>query len=79
MLSASLAASLASTWLSRGEELYFRGIIQNLLTPGLGAPVAQLIASLLFDLPRERYALVAAVAGWFYGRTLNAEVSSRPA
>ena len=60
---------------SLGEELYFRGIIQNLLTERFGSPVAQLIASLLFglvhlprDFPDWRYALVATAAGWFYGR-----------
>ena len=73
----SVVGSIVGVYLvvSLGEELYFRGIIQNLLTPRLGAPVAQLIASLLFGLvhlprgfPNWRYALVAAVAGWFYGR-----------
>ena len=73
----SVVGSIGGIYLvvSLGEELYFRGIIQNLLTPRLGLPVAQLIASLLFGLvhlprgfPNWRYALVAAVAGWFYGR-----------
>ena len=74
---ASVVGSVVGIYLvvSLGEELYFRGIIQNLLTPRLGLPVAQLIASLLFGLvhlprgfPNWRYALLAAVAGWFYGR-----------
>ena len=73
----SVVGSIGGVYLvvSLGEELYFRGIIQNLLTPRLGLPVAQLIASLLFGLvhlprgfPNWRYALLAAVAGWFYGR-----------
>ncbi len=74
----SVVGSIVGVYLvvSLGEELYFRGIIQNLLTERLGsAPSAQLIASLLFGLvhlprgfPNWRYALVAAVAGWFYGR-----------
>ncbi len=74
---ASVVGSIVGIYLvvSLGEELYFRGIVQNLLTPRLGLPVAQLIASLLFGLvhlprgfPNWRYALLAAVAGWFYGR-----------
>lgn len=68
ILGVYLAVSLA-------EELYFRGIIQNLLTPRLGPSISQLTACLLFGLvhlprgfPNWRYALLAGVAGWFYGR-----------
>ncbi len=73
----SVVGSIVGVYLvvSLGEELYFRGIIQNLLTERFGSPVAQLIASLLFglvhlprDFPDWRYALVATAAGWFYGR-----------
>jgi membrane protease YdiL (CAAX protease family) len=62
--------------LALAEEMFFRGILQNLLSASLGRPlVAQLIASVLFGavhlprgFPNWRYALLAAVAGWFYGR-----------
>lgn len=61
------------------EELYFRGILENLLSGSLrGLVLARLIASLLFGLahlspgfPNWRYAVVAAVAGWFYGRAYS--------
>jgi len=66
------------------EELYFRGILQNLLSATWGRPGwAQLVASLLFGLahiasrgfPNWRYALAAALAGWFYGRAYRANRS----
>ncbi|MBI3665693.1 MAG: CPBP family intramembrane metalloprotease [Acidobacteria bacterium] len=59
------------------EELFFRGILQNLATTSLGSAVgAQALASLLFGLshlpfrrfPNWRFALLAAIAGWFYGQ-----------
>jgi membrane protease YdiL (CAAX protease family) len=70
------------------EEFAFRGITQNLLTSSLRKPLlAQLIASVLFGLahlptgtfPNWRYALVAAVAGWFYGRAYLETQSIVPA
>ena len=70
------------------EEFAFRGITQNLLTASLRKPfVAQLVASVLFGLvhlptgtfPNWRYALVAAVAGWFYGRAYAEGRSIAPA
>jgi membrane protease YdiL (CAAX protease family) len=70
------------------EEFAFRGITQNLLTSTLRKPhLAQLIASVLFGLahlptgtfPNWRYALVAAVAGWFYGRAYLERQSIVPA
>ena len=66
------------------EELYFRGILQNLLSSTWGRPRwAQFTASVLFGLahiasrgfPNWRYALAAAFAGWFYGRAYNADRS----
>ena len=63
-----------------GEELYFRGLIQNLSTQrGLSPWVAQLVTSVLFGaahlgrrgFPNWRYGAVAAVAGWFYGRAYS--------
>jgi membrane protease YdiL (CAAX protease family) len=58
------------------EEMYFRGVLQNLLAARLRHPqTALVLASLLFGLshlgrgfPNWRYAAVATVAGWFYGR-----------
>jgi membrane protease YdiL (CAAX protease family) len=70
------------------EEFAFRGITQNLLTATLRKPLlAQLVASILFGLvhlptgtfPNWRYALVAAVAGWFYGRAYVESRSIAPA
>jgi membrane protease YdiL (CAAX protease family) len=59
------------------EEFYFRGLLQNWIAGWTGRPqLALAIASVLFGLahlgfrtfPNWRFALVAAVAGWFYGR-----------
>ncbi len=70
------------------EEFAFRGITQNLLTASLRKPLlAQLIASVLFGLvhlptgifPNWRFALVAAVGGWFYGRAYTERRSIVPA
>ena len=67
-----------------GEELYFRGLIQNLAARGpLSAWAAQLTASVLFGaahlgrhgFPNWEYAAVAAAAGWFYGRAFAAHGS----
>jgi membrane protease YdiL (CAAX protease family) len=58
------------------EELFFRGLLQNLLEGSLGSRhAAQAIASVLFGLshiqhapfPNWRYVTLATVAGWFYG------------
>ena len=70
------------------EEFAFRGITQNLLATALKRPLlAQLIASILFGLvhlpsrgfPNWRFALVSAVAGWFYGRAYAEQRSIVPA
>ena len=67
-----------------GEELYFRGLIQNLtVRRGISPWAAQLIASVVFGaahlgrrgFPNWEYATVAAVAGWFYGRAYAARGS----
>ena len=64
-------------FLALGEELYFRGILQNLLTRHLGsAPAAQIIASIFYAMshissrhfPNWEYAAVTLVLGWFCGR-----------
>jgi membrane protease YdiL (CAAX protease family) len=62
------------------EELFFRGILQNLLTPRLGQTKALILTSCLFGLSHFhkgatfnwRYVLIAAIAGVFYGRAWQA-------
>jgi membrane protease YdiL (CAAX protease family) len=55
------------------EEMYFRGVLQNLLAARIGhAQVALLLTSLLFGLSHLgrgwRHALVTVLLGWFCGR-----------
>jgi membrane protease YdiL (CAAX protease family) len=59
------------------EELYFRGLVQNLLERHMGRNAALITASILFGLSHFntrtiffnwRYVLLAAIAGFFYGR-----------
>ncbi|HEY6305282.1 MAG TPA: CPBP family intramembrane glutamic endopeptidase [Candidatus Angelobacter sp.] len=58
------------------EELFFRGLVQNLLERRLGRISALVVASVLFGLSHFnkgarfnwRYVLLAAIAGLFYGR-----------
>jgi hypothetical protein len=62
------------------EELFFRGILQNLLTPRLGQTKALILTACLFGLSHFhkgaafnwRYVLIAAIAGIFYGRAWQA-------
>lgn len=58
------------------EELFFRGLFQNLLEGACGSRYgAQAVASALFGFshilhapfPNWRYVLLASIAGWFYG------------
>ncbi len=57
------------------EELFFRGILQNLLEKSMTNPhAARAVASVIFGLshihhgfPNWRYVIMATVAGWFYG------------
>jgi uncharacterized protein len=58
------------------EELFFRGLFQNLLEVSIGSRnIAQAIASVVFGLshiqhapfPNWRYVALASIAGWFYG------------
>jgi len=63
------------------EELFFRGILQNLLETRLGRTGALILTSVLFGLSHFhkgaafnwRYVLLAAIAGIFYGRAWRAE------
>jgi uncharacterized protein len=68
------------------EELFFRGVLQRRLEDWTGRPgVALLTASLLFGsvhlpfrgFPNWRFALLAAVAGMFYGRAFREAGSIR--
>jgi len=62
------------------EELFFRGILQNLLETRLGKRPALVTAALLFGLSHFnhgasfnwRYVLLASIAGVFYGRAWRA-------
>ena len=63
-----------------GEELFFRGLIQNLLMQrGFSQWRAQLLVSILFGavhlgrgtFPNWKYGFSSAVAGWFYGRAYS--------
>ncbi len=62
------------------EELFFRGVLQHLGAATLGSALAaQLLASILFglshlpfrDFPNWRFALLSAIAGWFYGQAFR--------
>ena len=78
-----LAAAIVLTFalVAIPEELFFRGILQNLLETRLGRRWALLLASLLFGLAHFnkgaifnwRYVLLATVAGIFYGRAWRAQ------
>ncbi len=58
------------------EEFFFRGLLQNLLEPRLGRSRALLVAAVIFGLSHFnkplpfnwRYVIMAALAGFFYGR-----------
>jgi membrane protease YdiL (CAAX protease family) len=74
----NVIAALVITFLLTAvpEELFFRGILQNLLEPTLGRSNSLLLASALFGLSHFhkgamfnwRYVLLAFIAGLFYGR-----------
>lgn len=59
-----------------GEEFFFRGILQPRLSGWLGVRIGLVATSVLFgaahlpfrEFPNWRFAVLAAVAGWFYGR-----------
>ncbi len=80
---AQIAAGVLVTFLLTAvpEELFFRGLLQNLLEPHLGRLRALAVASFLFGLSHFhkgavfnwRYVLLAAIAGVFYGRAWRAQ------
>ncbi len=63
------------------EEMFFRGILQNLLETRLGRTRALIVAALIFGLSHFnkgamfnwRYVLLATIAGVFYGRAWRAQ------
>ena len=63
------------------EELFFRGILQNLLEPKIGRVWALMVTACLFGLSHFhkgatfnwRYVMIASVAGIFYGRAWRAK------
>jgi membrane protease YdiL (CAAX protease family) len=70
------------------EELVFRGLLQQWLRDWTGSAAAALVlTSVIFGLvhlpfrefPNWRFALVAAIAGWFYGRAYQRAGSIRAA
>lgn len=74
--SASAALLVTFFFVALPEELFFRGLLQNLLEPGLGRLRSLLTASVIFGLSHFnkplpfnwRYVLLATLAGIFYGR-----------
>ena len=62
------------------EELFFRGVLQNLLESRIGHPRALIVAAVLFGLSHFnkplpfnwRYVLLGSIAGLFYGRAWHA-------
>lgn len=63
------------------EELFFRGLLQNLLETRLPRRYALAVAAGIFGLSHYihgavfnwRYVILAAIAGWFYGRAWRSE------
>jgi uncharacterized protein len=80
---AATAGGLLTTFLlvAVPEELFFRGILQNLLETRFSRRVALLMAAILFGLAHFnrgvsfnwRYVLLATIAGIFYGRAWRAQ------
>jgi len=79
---ASLLSGVLTTFLlvAVPEEMFFRGILQNLLETRLGQNTALVLAALLFGLAHFntgasfnwRYVILATIAGIFYGRAWRA-------
>ena len=74
-------AVLTFLFIAIPEELFFRGILQNLLETRIGRQGALALASILFGLSHYhrggtfdwRYILLASIAGVFYGRAWRAD------
>jgi len=80
-----IATFLGILWVvALSEEFFFRGLLQSRLTDWTGnAPIALAGAAVLFGVvhlgfrqfPNWRFALLAGVAGWFYGRAYQQAAS----
>jgi membrane protease YdiL (CAAX protease family) len=74
--SASAALLITFFFVAIPEELFFRGLLQNLLEPRIGYGASLLMTSVIFGLshfnkPHSfnwRYVMLATIAGIFYGR-----------
>jgi uncharacterized protein len=74
--SASAALLVTFFFVAIPEELFFRGLLQNLLEPRVGYPGSLFVTAVIFGLSHFnkplpfnwRYVLLATVAGVFYGR-----------
>ncbi len=74
--SALSAAAITLFFVAIPEELFFRGLLQNLLRPRLGPTGALWVSAMIFGLSHFnkplpfnwRYVLLATIAGVFYGR-----------
>ena len=85
----TIAASYAGIFLfiAVAEELFFRGILQNLLETSMTSKYkARAVASAIFGLshihhgfPNWRYVIMAAIAGWFYGTAWHSRRNIIPA
>ncbi len=81
------AIFLGMLWVvALGEEFFFRGLLQQWIAQWTSRPASALVvASILFGavhlgfrgFPNWRFALAAAVAGWFYGRAYQQAGSIR--
>lgn len=75
-LSASAALLITFFFVAIPEELFFRGLLQNLLEPRIGHPQSLFLAAVIFGLSHFnkplpfnwRYVLLGTIAGIFYGR-----------
>jgi CAAX protease family protein len=75
-LSASAALFITFFFVAIPEELFFRGLLQNLLEPRIGYPNSLFVAAVIFGLSHFnkplpfnwRYVLLGTIAGIFYGR-----------
>jgi len=79
-MSATTAVVVTFLLVAVPEEIFFRGVLQNLLETRLGRMNALMVAAILFGLAHFnkgaifnwRYVLLAAMAGLFYGRAWRA-------
>jgi membrane protease YdiL (CAAX protease family) len=76
MSSASVALLITFFFVAIPEEVFFRGLLQNLLEPRIGYPSSLFVAAVIFGLSHFnkplpfnwRYVLLGTIAGIFYGR-----------